>query len=286
MNTPPSDTRTFVHQPAAQINHRPMAITAVPTILPTVGCDQASGMRSRMSPVPTANPVVMARCRKTTRLRAVGLASGPLRIARLLALISAKQGTHTRNVVRQVRDHALDHPSWVQPVITVHREIIPHSRHGRGERRLLPKRLGAPRQPSAYGPGPGYCQEIDSQLGKRYARPVTGRMGLQAVCGDCSDCGHYHAGPRRDNDANAKPRLRHDPDCSHFEWADGIVLGTPQPATEEQMTTLRACKTCIETRRGPGGDGSHQEGKDSRTGGLCPTCNQIMPLTGICDNCA
>lgn len=84
----------------------------------------------------------------------------------------------------------------------------------------------------------------------------------------------------------AKPRLRHDPDCSHFEWADGIVLGTPEPATEEQMQTLRACKTCIETRRGPGGDGSRQEGKDSRTGGLCPSCNQTMPLTGICDNCA
>ena len=25
-----------------------------------------------------------------------------------------------------------------------------------------------------------------------------------------------------------KPRRRHDPDCSHFEWEDGTVLGTPQ----------------------------------------------------------
>src|SRR5438445_386452 len=30
-----------------------------------------------------------------------------------------------------------------------------------------------------------------------------------------------------------KPRLRHDPDCSHFEWRDGTILGTPEPATEE-----------------------------------------------------
>ena len=26
----------------------------------------------------------------------------------------------------------------------------------------------------------------------------------------------------------AKPRRRHDPDCSHFEWEDGTVLGTLQ----------------------------------------------------------
>jgi hypothetical protein len=83
----------------------------------------------------------------------------------------------------------------------------------------------------------------------------------------------------------AEPGLRHDPDCSHFEWGDGTVLGTPQLATEEQMQTLRPCKTCIETRRGHRG-GSRHDGKDSRTGGLCPTCNQTMSLTGICDNCA
>ncbi len=84
----------------------------------------------------------------------------------------------------------------------------------------------------------------------------------------------------------AKPRLRHDPDCSHFEWGDGTRLGTPQLATEEQMQTLRACKTCIETRRGQGGSSSPRDGKDGRTGGMCPTCHQSMPLTGICDNCA
>jgi hypothetical protein len=83
----------------------------------------------------------------------------------------------------------------------------------------------------------------------------------------------------------AKPRLRHDPDCGYFEWGDCTVLGTPQLATEEQMQTLRACKTCIETRRGPR-SGSPHDGKDGRTGRLCPTCNQTMPLTGICDNCA
>lgn len=51
------------------------------------------------------------------------------------------------------------------------------------------------------------------------------------------------------------------------------------------MQTLRACKTCIETRDGPH-RGDRQGGKDSRTGGVCPTCSQTMPLTGICDNCA
>jgi hypothetical protein len=83
----------------------------------------------------------------------------------------------------------------------------------------------------------------------------------------------------------AEPRLRHDPNCSHFEWGDGTVLGTPQVATEEQMQTLRACKTCIETRHGPHG-GSHPDGRDGKTGALFPTCNQTMSLTGVCDNCA
>jgi hypothetical protein len=83
----------------------------------------------------------------------------------------------------------------------------------------------------------------------------------------------------------AKPRLRHDPDCSHFEWGDSTVLGTPQLATEEQMQTLRACRTCIATHRRLRGSSRQQE-KDGRTGALCPTCNQTMSLTGVCDNCA
>lgn len=83
----------------------------------------------------------------------------------------------------------------------------------------------------------------------------------------------------------AEPRLRHDPNCSHFEWGDGTVIGTPQVATEEQMQTLRACKTCIETSHGPHG-GSRPDVRDGRTGALCPTCNQTMSLTGVCANCA
>lgn len=47
----------------------------------------------------------------------------------------------------------------------------------------------------------------------------------------------------------------------------------------------RACKTCIETRHGQHAD-SRPDGRDGRTGALCPTCNQTMSLTGVCDNCA
>jgi hypothetical protein len=83
----------------------------------------------------------------------------------------------------------------------------------------------------------------------------------------------------------AKPRLRHDPGCSHFEWGDGTLLGTPVLATEEQMRALNACKTCMETRGDSPRDG-RQSLRDGRTGTLCPTCNQVMPLTGICDDCA
>ncbi len=31
----------------------------------------------------------------------------------------------------------------------------------------------------------------------------------------------------------AEPRLRHDPDCGHFEWGDGTILGTPVLATSD-----------------------------------------------------
>jgi hypothetical protein len=82
----------------------------------------------------------------------------------------------------------------------------------------------------------------------------------------------------------AKPRLRHDPGCSHFEWGDGTILGTPELATEEQMQTLHACKTCIETRGEPFKRGAYGM-EDGRLGEVCPACNQAMPLTGICDNC-
>ncbi len=43
----------------------------------------------------------------------------------------------------------------------------------------------------------------------------------------------------------AKPRMRHNLGCGHFIWPDGTVLGTPREADEEEMRTLRACKTCI-----------------------------------------
>jgi hypothetical protein len=83
----------------------------------------------------------------------------------------------------------------------------------------------------------------------------------------------------------AEPRLRHDPDCGHFEWGDGTILGTPVLATDEQMQTLKACKSCI-SRRGESHGAIRQGAKDARSGRLCPTCHQVMPLTGVCDNCA
>ena len=83
----------------------------------------------------------------------------------------------------------------------------------------------------------------------------------------------------------AQPRLRHDSVCSHFDGGDGVLLGTPKLATEEQMRSLSACKTCIASRgESPGGGG--QVLPEGRTGGVCPVCNQVMPLTGVCDNCA
>lgn len=81
------------------------------------------------------------------------------------------------------------------------------------------------------------------------------------------------------------PRMRHDPDCGHFDWGDGEILGTPVLATDEQMRTLRACTTCVERRfeSSTAGTASHSHWK---AGQLCPTCHQVMPLTGLCDNCS
>jgi hypothetical protein len=45
----------------------------------------------------------------------------------------------------------------------------------------------------------------------------------------------------------AKPRMRHDPDCGHFKWGDH-TLGTTVLATDQQMQTLKACKSCINRR--------------------------------------
>lgn len=82
----------------------------------------------------------------------------------------------------------------------------------------------------------------------------------------------------------AKPRLRHYTDCTHFEWPDGLRLGTPVSATDEQMRTLKACQTCVNSRGGSPGF-SAGKARDARTGELCPTCSEILPLTGRCDNC-
>ena len=83
----------------------------------------------------------------------------------------------------------------------------------------------------------------------------------------------------------AKPRLRHDPGCGHFEWRDGTILGTPELATEEQMHTLRACKTYIAARADSPAD-ARSSMKDGRIGEVCPIYNQAMSLTGVCDNCS
>ncbi len=82
----------------------------------------------------------------------------------------------------------------------------------------------------------------------------------------------------------AQPRLRHDPDCGHFEWEDGVRLGTPELASDEQMRTLRACKTCIGSR-GEASGTVRGKWREARAGGLCRTCNQLLSLTGRCDAC-
>lgn len=45
------------------------------------------------------------------------------------------------------------------------------------------------------------------------------------------------------------PRKRHYEDCGHFKMRGGIVLGTRVLATDEQMRTLEACRTCVRRRR-------------------------------------
>jgi hypothetical protein len=83
----------------------------------------------------------------------------------------------------------------------------------------------------------------------------------------------------------AMPKFRHDPGCSHSEWGTGTHLGTPVLATTEQMRSLKACDTCLRSR-GELTDAHPLPSKEGRTGKLCPTCTQVMPLTGVCDSCA
>jgi hypothetical protein len=83
----------------------------------------------------------------------------------------------------------------------------------------------------------------------------------------------------------AQPRKRHNPGCGHYDWEDGTIPGTPEPATGKQMETLPACKACIGSR-GLSSRDSRSAAKEGRTGEVCSTCYQLMPLTGTCDNCA
>jgi hypothetical protein len=83
----------------------------------------------------------------------------------------------------------------------------------------------------------------------------------------------------------AQPILRHFPGCGHFGGGDGILLGTPELATQKQMETLLACKTCMGSR-GLSSRNALSVTKESRTGAVCPTCNQQMTLTGTCDRCS
>jgi hypothetical protein len=82
----------------------------------------------------------------------------------------------------------------------------------------------------------------------------------------------------------AKPRLRHDPGCGHFEWGDGTILGTPELATVEQMQNLRACKDCVAAHGASPGSTLYDR-ESGRIGEICPSCHQAMPLTGVCDDC-
>jgi hypothetical protein len=80
----------------------------------------------------------------------------------------------------------------------------------------------------------------------------------------------------------AEPRMRHDPDCGHFDWGNGETLGTPVLATQEQMRMLHACQSCL-TRRSDG-TSDQTDRRGGRLGELCPICHTVMPLTAVCDN--
>ena len=79
------------------------------------------------------------------------------------------------------------------------------------------------------------------------------------------------------------PRMRHDPDCGHFKWPDGTMLGVPKLATEEQMRSLPACKSCIERL---GSSETSRSAHSGRYGEQCSSCGMTLPLTGVCDDCA
>lgn len=76
-------------------------------------------------------------------------------------------------------------------------------------------------------------------------------------------------------------RLRHDTDYSHFEWGDGIILGTLQLVTEEQELFARARLTSPPMLDLPR---THARPEDRRIDEIYRTCNQAMHLDGVCDN--
>ncbi len=82
----------------------------------------------------------------------------------------------------------------------------------------------------------------------------------------------------------ARPRMRHHEDCWHLKDDDGRPIGPPPyRASEEQMRTLPACKTCAgETG---GGSARPRSAADRRVGEICPTCFQELPVKGQCQNC-
>ena len=89
---------------------------------------------------------------------------------------------------------------------------------------------------------------------------------------------------RNDTLSGQPPKTRHYRHCAggHFTWPDrSEPLGEPDLATEEQMRTLPACTDCITMGEGSPGSSTRED----RLGDVCPSCYQVMPLTGICDNC-
>lgn len=82
------------------------------------------------------------------------------------------------------------------------------------------------------------------------------------------------------------PRRRHHEICWHFcVNAAGTMVGPPPyRATDEQMRTLPACKTCAETESGASSAAGSPAGQ-ARRGEICAACFIERPLFGACPNC-
>jgi hypothetical protein len=85
----------------------------------------------------------------------------------------------------------------------------------------------------------------------------------------------------------APPRYRHYAECGggHFDMGGGEVVGTPEPATEEQMLKLPACSDCVNKKKARSSYRRASDYELVRGERLCPTCHQVMPITAVCDNC-